>query len=153
MNERIHDNFGIKISRFIDPTTLAKSTKMIPLNPLFVKGSWNSSFPTQRSETSQFKTRRSRYADCRLMNQKFSLYYFENKDTQIIALPIEGLNSPISFIVFQAFHASVLSIDVGGIFATADSIVTFDLKDFREPIEHSNVINREENISHERIFL
>ncbi len=100
MNEWIHDNSGGKISRFIDPTTLAKSTKMILLNTLFIKGSWNSPFPTQRSGTSQFKTHSGQYVNCRMMNQKSSLYYFENKDTQVVALPIEGLNSHISFIVF-----------------------------------------------------
>lgn len=100
MNDWIHVNSGGKISRFIDPTTLTKSTKMVLLNTLFIQGSWDSPFPTQRSGTSQFKTPNSQYVNCRMMNQKSSLYYFENKDTQVVALPIKGLKSNICFIVF-----------------------------------------------------
>ena len=73
---------------------------MILLNTLFIQGSWQSPFPTQRSGRGQFKTPQGNYVNCRMMNQKSSLYYFENQETQIVALPIEGLNSNISFIVF-----------------------------------------------------
>ncbi|MCB1083874.1 MAG: hypothetical protein KDK61_06155, partial [Simkania sp.] len=59
-----------------------------------------SPFPTQRSGSGQFKTLEGHYVNCRMMNQKSSLYYFENSDTQVVALPIEGLNSNISFIIF-----------------------------------------------------
>ncbi|MDN3508558.1 MAG: serpin family protein [Candidatus Neptunochlamydia sp.] len=100
IDDWISNNSEGKISRFTDPTTLDKSTKMILLNTFFIKGLWDSPFPTQRSGTSQFKTRSGQYVNCRMMNQKSSLYYFENKDTQIVALPIEGLNSHISFIIF-----------------------------------------------------
>ncbi|MCP5504315.1 MAG: serpin family protein [Chlamydiales bacterium] len=100
MNDWMRSHSEGKISSFIDPTTLTTSTKMILLNTLYIQGSWQSPFPTQRSGSGQFKTLEGHYVNCRMMNQKSSLYYFENSDTQVVALPIEGLNSNISFIIF-----------------------------------------------------
>ncbi|QVL56720.1 MAG: hypothetical protein KFB93_04875 [Simkaniaceae bacterium] len=100
MDDWINNHSGGKISRFIDPSSLGKSTKMVLLNTLFIQGSWQNPFPTQRSSGGQFKTSGGSIVNCRMMNQKSNLYYFEDQNTQIVALPIEGLNSNTSFIVF-----------------------------------------------------
>ncbi len=100
MNEWIYNNSGGKISHFIDPSTISSSTKMVLLNTLFLQGPWGNPFPTQRTGMKQFQLGNGSYVNCTMMNQKSSLYYFENNDTQIVALPIENLDSKVSFIVF-----------------------------------------------------
>ncbi|MEM8727662.1 MAG: serpin family protein [Chlamydiota bacterium] len=100
MDRWLHNDSQGNVSRFIDPATLTQSTKMILLNTFSIKGFWSHPFPTQRSGAGRFKTVNGQLVNCRMMNQKSSLGYFENKETQIVALPLEGLNSHISFIVF-----------------------------------------------------
>lgn len=214
MNNWVYDHSEGKISKFVDPSNLSKSTRMVLLNALLLKGSWQSPFPTQRTGIKTFKTRQGEQVNCSMMNQVSSLSYFENQDTQIVALPIEELNANVSFIVFlpkktdtdlynfyyaqdeskpegflsyldkfekrmvnltlpkfiigqklnlkaifrslgisdalsssadfsgidgtknlfisEAMHESILSINEGGIFATAASGITFSLKAFRD---------------------
>lgn len=100
MNNWIYNHSGKKVSQFINPSTISESTKMVLLNTLFLKGQWQSPFPTQKSGMSQFETPSGKIINCKMMNQQSNLYYFENQDTQVVALPIEGLNSNTSFIVF-----------------------------------------------------
>lgn len=100
MNNWVYDHSEGKISKFVDSSTLSKATRMVLLNALLLKGTWESPFPTQRTGMKSFKTGQGQQVNCSMMNQVSSLYYFENQDTQIVALPIEELNANVSFIVF-----------------------------------------------------
>lgn len=215
MNNWLHDHSGGRITKFVDPSTLSAATKMVLFNALLLKGTWQSPFPTQRTGMQPFITVSGQQVSCSMMNQVSSLYYFENDETQIVALPIEDLNTNISFIVFlpkkkesdlynfyyaqdeskpegflsyldkfekrminltlpkffigqklnlkaifrslgvtdalsskanfsridgtkdlfisEAMHESILMIDEGGIFASAASGITFNLKSTKEP--------------------
>lgn len=100
MNNWVHDHSGGRITQFVDPSTLSAATKMVLLNTLLLKGTWQSPFPTQQTGMLPFKTASGEQVSCSMMNQVSSLYYFENEETQIVALPIENLNANTSFIVF-----------------------------------------------------
>lgn len=224
MNNWVHDHSGGRITKFVDPGTLSTATKLVLLNALLLKGTWQSPFPTQRTGMQLFKTASGDQVSCSMMNQESSLYYFENNETQIVALPIEDLNTNISFIVFlpkkkesdlynfyyaqdeskpegflsyldkfekrmvnltlpkfiigqklnlkaifrslgitdalsakadfsgidgtkdlfisEAMHESILMIDEGGIFASAASGITFNLKSTKEPEGIEMKVNR-----------
>lgn len=100
MNNWIYDHSEGRISKFIDPSTLSQATRMILLNALLLKGSWESPFPTQNTGMQTFHTSQGEKVNCSMMNQVSSLYYFENQETQVVALPIADLNSNVSFVVF-----------------------------------------------------
>jgi serpin B len=100
INNWVNDHSEGKISKFFDPSTLSKSTRMVVLSALLLKGAWENPFSTERTGMKEFKTGQGKQISCSMMNQLSSLYYFEDQDTQIVALPIEELNANVSFIVF-----------------------------------------------------
>ncbi|MDJ0652127.1 MAG: hypothetical protein QNJ27_03890, partial [Simkaniaceae bacterium] len=175
-NEWIHDNSGGKISRFIDPTTLAKSTKII-LIPFLLRAPGIVFFQPVEVEP----------VNPRMMNQKSCLYYFKNKDTQIIALPIEKEGAdPVlpKFMISQKLDLNALfrtlgvnsALNTNANFSEIDgkeefcrymnvnrpffyAIYAFDtdlflfLRERLNPLDYSNVVNREKILSHERLYL
>ena len=100
MNEWVYERSDGKISNFISPSTLSSSTRMILINSLMLKGSWESPFPTQNTGQQPFLRKDGSSVSCKMMRQSSELYYFENDDSQIVALPIENLNSHLAFVIF-----------------------------------------------------
>lgn len=100
MNKWIYEKSDGKIARFIDPSILSSSTQLILINSLFLKGSWGNPFPTQNTEQQPFLKKDGSSVSCRMMHQSSELYYFENDDSQIVALPIDNLNSHLAFVIF-----------------------------------------------------
>ncbi|MCB1082635.1 MAG: serpin family protein [Chlamydiia bacterium] len=100
MNNWIYDHSGDKISKFIDPSTLTQGEKMVLLNTLFLQGTWKHLFPTQRTGMLPFHAMDGSSPLCPMMNQTALFPYYEDGDTQVIALPIEGLDANVAFLVF-----------------------------------------------------
>ena len=100
MNEWVYEKSDGKITKFIDPSTLSSSTQMILINSLLLKGSWENPFPTQNTGQQPFLKKDGSSVPCKMMRQSSELYYFENDDSQIVALPIENINSHLAFVIF-----------------------------------------------------
>ena len=56
INEWVFTYSKNKISSFIDPATITNQTKVILMNSLYIKGRWESPFPTQSTGVRPFLT-------------------------------------------------------------------------------------------------
>ncbi|MCB1109783.1 MAG: serpin family protein [Chlamydiia bacterium] len=106
INAWVYDKSHEKIQNFINPSDISSSTRMILLNNLLVKGSWKSPFLTQSTGTHPFTQYDGNTVLCKMMRQVNDFYYFENEDTQVVALEIESLDSHLAFVVFLPRKAS-----------------------------------------------
>ena len=69
MNRWVYEKSDGKISNFINPSTLSKSTQMILINSLMLKGSWESPFPTQNTGQQPFLKKDGSSVSCKMMRQ------------------------------------------------------------------------------------
>ena len=100
INEWVYEKSNKNITKFINPSLLSSSTRMILINSLFLKGSWETPFPTQNTGQQPFLKKDGSSVPCKMMRQSSEVYYFENDASQVVALPIENLNSHLAFVIF-----------------------------------------------------
>lgn len=100
INKWVYTYSKNKISSFINPKAITNQTKMILMNSLYLRGRWESPFPTQNTGVRPFLTSEGSPVDCKMMRQESELYYFENQDTKVVALPIESDGAHLAFVIF-----------------------------------------------------
>ncbi len=90
------------ISNFLSSSNLSSNTKMLLTNILLFKGSWENPFPTEQTGSQQFFNANNDSVYTQMMDQTATLPYYENKTTQVVALPIEGSqkDAAFSFVIF-----------------------------------------------------
>jgi len=104
MNNWISGKTDGKISSIISSAKIDPSTEMILASSLFLKGQWKKPFPTQNTGQENFTRIDGSVVPCQMMNQTSKLYYYENKDTQVVSLPISSLDANYSLIIFLPKH-------------------------------------------------
>ena len=106
INQWVAKKTDNNMQQFLTPTDLSPSTKMLLINALFFKGEWHHPFESQKTGESNFFTSKNGQVKMRMMHQTASFPYYENKDTQLIALPIktqEG-DAQFSLLIFLPKH-------------------------------------------------
>ena len=104
MNNWISGKTDGKISSIISSAKIDPSTEMILASSLFLKGQWKNPFPTQNTGQENFTRIDGSVVPCQMMKQTSKLYYYENKDTQVVSLPISSLDANYSLIIFLPKH-------------------------------------------------
>jgi serine protease inhibitor len=100
INQWIFDQTQGKIGLFVQPSDIPLSTKLALVNSLYVKGSWENPFPTQKTEEKHFHTSMGRWVSAKMMNQQAYFPYFENEKTQMLVLPFEETNPHLGLVIF-----------------------------------------------------
>lgn len=100
INSWVYNHTDKKISLLVQPQEISSSTKMMLINALFVKGAWQTPFPTQRTGMKQFLTHQNEWVNAPTMNQTSQFPYYEDQEMQIVALPLENLNSRLALVLF-----------------------------------------------------
>lgn len=100
INQWVYDQTHGKIGVFMQPSDLPPSTKLALINSLYVKGTWESPFPTQKTGMKQFFTSKGSWVNANMMNQQSFFPYFENDETQVLVLPLEGRNPQLGLVIF-----------------------------------------------------
>lgn len=102
INTSIKEETNDYISNFLSSSNLSSNTKMLLTNILLLKGSWENPFPTEKTGKQEFLNANNDSVYTQMMDQTAMLPYYENKTTQVVALPIEGSqkDAAFSFVIF-----------------------------------------------------
>jgi serpin B len=90
INEWVEQKTNGKIKDILDPSVLNELTKLILVNAIYFKGSWQTSFNTRFTESLPFHITTSRSVNAPTMTGTLKARYSQIKSLQILELPYVG---------------------------------------------------------------
>ena len=118
-----------KISNIVKPTDVNALTRLILVNAIYFKGTWQTGFKAAMTKKSDFYTSENSKKTVDMMNQEGNFRYALDKDTQVIELPYAGkdismlvalpagrdiskLEAAISYETFKKWTAALRNVKV-----------------------------------------
>ncbi|MCX5782276.1 MAG: serpin family protein [Elusimicrobia bacterium] len=90
INEWVDKKTKSKIKEMIPEGVLSDQTKMVLINAIYFKGSWDKKFIKNSTKIDKFWISTSTCVDVKMMYQKNNFSYQEKEDVQVIELPYSG---------------------------------------------------------------
>jgi serpin B len=90
INAWVKEKTENKIRELIQPPMLTDATVMVLTNAVYFKGMWETEFDKNLTSKSNFYLEPEKTVKAQMMEQKNSFRYYEDNETQVIALPYKG---------------------------------------------------------------
>lgn len=87
INSWVEENTNDKITNLLKPSSISNSTRLVLVNALYFKGSWDKQFKEKYNTQSNFQTGKKEFQERTFMNTEINSWYYEDKYAEIIDIP------------------------------------------------------------------
>ena len=87
INNWVEKNTNNKITELLKPSSITSSTRLVLVNAIYFKGSWNKQFNESNNTKEDFQVAKRDFQQKTFMNTQINSWYYEDKYAEIIDIP------------------------------------------------------------------
>jgi serpin B len=87
INNWVEKNTNNKITELLKPSSITSSTRMVLVNAIYFKGSWDKQFNEKNNTKEDFQVSKRNFQQKTFMNTQINSWYYEDKYAEIIDIP------------------------------------------------------------------
>ena len=104
INNWVSKKTNNKITNLLKPTHITNSTRLVLVNAMYFKGSWNKKFQEKNNTEENFQIAKREYEKKTFMNTSINSWYYEDKYAQIIDIPYTDRNYSLMIILPKKYR-------------------------------------------------
>ncbi|CAD5214853.1 unnamed protein product [Bursaphelenchus xylophilus] len=90
INKFIEDHTGGKITDLVDESNISELTKLVVVNALYFKSTWEKKFDKNKTEDKVFFVKPDQAKKVKMMKKEAKFIYYDETDFQLLGLPYAG---------------------------------------------------------------